>query len=202
MGIFQNSLKVENKFKFYWETPEHRTPMFCLLRSHIFQNPVINPHKSNLVIFLPISLRSGDRLSLNYVSQSVDCAGAAGYMVVDLNVIDLQREERIKATHKVLNGDETVVATYFKGRKPDPGPDPTKNISYYNNYKEVLLLVWLSDHKSIILLPTKFKARAQNHECDHSLNVILQCNISFFISCFNNNIMLQNLSPEHFIAIG
>ena len=29
------------------------------------------------------------------------------------------------------------MATYFKGRKPDPGPDPTKNISYYNNYKEV-----------------------------------------------------------------
>jgi hypothetical protein len=30
-----------------------------------------------------------------------------------------------------------VVATYFKGKKPDPGPDPAKNVSYYNNYKEV-----------------------------------------------------------------
>ena len=86
----------------------------------------------------------------------MDCAGAAGYFVVDLNVIALQREERIKATHKVLNGDETVVATYFKGRKPDPGPDPTKNISYYNNYKEVLLHARLSDHKLIFSIPTKF----------------------------------------------
>jgi len=51
-------------------------------------------------------------------------------------VEQIKREERIKATHKVLNGDETVVSTYFKGRKPDPGPDPAKNISYYNNYKE------------------------------------------------------------------
>merc|ERR1719471_1933236 len=51
-------------------------------------------------------------------------------------VEQIKREEKIKATHKVLNGDEAVVATYFKGNKPDPGPDPSKEISYYSNYKE------------------------------------------------------------------
>ena len=46
-----------------------------------------------------------------------------------------------------------MVATYFKGKKPDPGPDPAKNISYYNNYKEVLMFIlagiyrWETDYK-------------------------------------------------------
>jgi len=48
----------------------------------------------------------------------------------------IKREEKQRKNHNVVNGDDTVVATYFKGKKPDPGPDPAKNISYYNNYKE------------------------------------------------------------------
>lgn len=51
-------------------------------------------------------------------------------------VEQIKREERIKKTHKVTNGDEAVIATYFKGRKPETGPDPSKDISYYNNYKQ------------------------------------------------------------------
>jgi len=48
----------------------------------------------------------------------------------------IKKEEHTKKTHKVLNGDDSVVNTYFKGKKPDKGPDPSKDISYYNNYKE------------------------------------------------------------------
>lgn len=49
----------------------------------------------------------------------------------------IKREEKLKKQHKVLNGEGAVIDTYFKGVKPDAGPDPNKEISYFNNYKQV-----------------------------------------------------------------
>jgi len=65
--------------------------------------------------------------------------------VHDLIIIS-QREEKLKKQHKVTNGEGAVIDTYFKGVKPDAGPDPTKDISYYNNYKQVC---YFSNHRTL-----------------------------------------------------